>query len=161
MIGNRTMDFVNPGTGEIFGQVKMTSPEEVQQAIREMRTSFNIWSRKSIRERVRILRKYQKEVVDSLDEITYVINQDTGKSRLDALVEVFVSIDMLYQNLKRAPGWLKPRPVSRGLYVFKKSKIEHRPYGVVGVIVPWNYPFALAMPPPRYYPRCLPEIPLS
>jgi acyl-CoA reductase-like NAD-dependent aldehyde dehydrogenase len=37
--------------------------------------------------------------------------------------------------------------VARGLYVFKRCLVEPRPYGVVAVISPWNYPFALAMPP--------------
>jgi acyl-CoA reductase-like NAD-dependent aldehyde dehydrogenase len=146
-MGNRVMDYINPATGQKFGQIEMSDPEAVHQVVQEMRTSFNIWSSKTIRERISVLRKFQKEIIDSTDEITSVINQDSGKNRQDALIEVFITVDMLHQYLKRAPGWLKPRRVSRGLTIFKRTYVEPRPYGVVGVIVPWNYPFALAMPP--------------
>jgi acyl-CoA reductase-like NAD-dependent aldehyde dehydrogenase len=85
--------------------------------------------------------------LDSLDEITDILSQDCGKSRQDALIEVFITVDILDQYCKRAPDWLKREAVSPGLYLFKRCYVEHRPYGVVGIIAPWNYPFALSMVP--------------
>lgn len=137
----------NPATGEEFAQVVMATAEEVQQAHREMRAAFKVWSRTPVKERVRLLRKLQEVIIDSLDEITAVLCQDCGKSRQDALAEVFVTVDMLNMYLKFAPRWLRRQNVSSGLYIFKRCYLEPRPYGVVGVIAPWNYPFALSMPP--------------
>jgi len=95
---------------------------------------------------VHVLRKLQEEIIDSLDEITAVINQDTGKSRQDGLIEVMMTVDRLHQYYKNAPKWLQRRRVPPGLYVFKSYYTEPHPYGVVAVIGPWNYPFDLTMP---------------
>src|SRR5215510_16476235 len=141
------LPFINPATGTQFGEVRMTSPEAVQNAVQEMRQSFTIWSAKPVKERIRILRKFQTVLIDKRDEITNVLNQDCGKSRQDALIELFVTVDMLAQYCSQAPKWLKRKRVSSGLYLFKQCFVEHRPYGVVAVIAPWNYPLTLALPP--------------
>ncbi|MER2598064.1 MAG: aldehyde dehydrogenase family protein [Caldilineales bacterium] len=141
------LTFTNPATGAEFGQLAMTPVEEVEQKVAEMRAAFSIWNRKDVGERVAILRKFQKLLINSIDEITDVINQDCGKSRQDAMIEVFITVDMLDSYLRRARRWLQRYEVSSGLFIFKKCYVEPRPYGVVAVISPWNYPFALAMPP--------------
>jgi len=130
--------FTNPATGTKFGEVSMTPPEAVSNAVHEMRESFPGWSGKSLRERIRILRKFQTVLIDQRDQITNVLNQDCGKSRQDGLIELFVTVDMLSQYCSQAPKWLKTRRVSSGLYLFKRCFVEHRPYGVVAVIAPWN-----------------------
>jgi acyl-CoA reductase-like NAD-dependent aldehyde dehydrogenase len=141
------LPFVNPGTGEQFGQVPMASPEEVQKAVEEMRQSFQTWRRTSVKERVRILRKLQKLIIDSVDLISETVNMDTGKSRQDGMIEVFMMVDRLNQYCRRAPRWLRRRRVSSGLYIFKRYYSEPVPYGVVAVISPWNYPFDLMLSP--------------
>ncbi len=143
----RCLSFVNPATGETFGQLAMTPVAEVSQAVDEMRAAARWWRHIPAAERARILNRFQEVMIDARDEISAVINRNTGKSRQDALIEVFMVADLLHQYCLHAADWLKPEPVSRGLYLFKQPHIERRPYGVVGVIAPWNYPFALAMPP--------------
>ena len=139
--------FCNPATGKQFGEVLMASPEEVRRAMNEMRAAFPTWSAKSIKERIRILRKFQAVLLDAQDEITAVLNQDCGKNRQDALIELFVTVDMLSQYCAQAPRWLRRRRVSSGLYLFKQCYVDYRPHGVVAVISPWNYPLTLALPP--------------
>jgi acyl-CoA reductase-like NAD-dependent aldehyde dehydrogenase len=142
----KVLAFTNPATGEQFGELAMSTPDDVDQAVRELRAAAKAWGQRPVHERVRILRQLQKVMIDSLDEITAILNQDCGKSRQDALIEVFMSVDMLAQYCKRVPGWLRRERVSQGLYLLKRCYIEHRPYGVVAVISPWNYPFAISMP---------------
>ena len=137
----------NPATGEQFAQVPITTPPEVEQAHRELREALSAWSQKPVRERGRILGQFQAVLLDSLDEITATINRDNGKSRQDALLELFVTLDLLQQYRKNAPSWLARQRVPRGLALFKRCYVEYRPWGVVGVISPWNYPFALAVGP--------------
>jgi acyl-CoA reductase-like NAD-dependent aldehyde dehydrogenase len=141
------LSFVNPATGAKFGEVKITTPGAVQNAVDEMRQSFAIWSGKSVKERIRILRKFQTLLIDKRDEITTILNQDCGKSRQDGLIELFITVDMLAQYCSRAPKWLKRKRVSSGLYLFKQCFVEYRPHGVVAVIAPWNYPLTLSLPP--------------
>lgn len=144
---NKTLPFINPATGAKFGEVKPATPEAVESAVHEMRQSSAIWSKKPLRERIRILRKFQTLLIDKRDEITNVLNQDCGKSRQDGLLELLVTVDMLAQYCAQAPKWLKKKRVSSGLYLFKQCFVEYRPYGVVAVLAPWNYPFTLALPP--------------
>lgn len=141
------LKFTNPASGAIFGELPMATPADVEQAMTEMRAASRIWSRKDVAARVAILRKFQALLIDSMDEITDVINQDCGKSRQDAMIEVFITVDMLDTYLQHAKRWLQRYEVSSSLFFFKKCYVEPRPYGVVAVISPWNYPFALAMPP--------------
>jgi acyl-CoA reductase-like NAD-dependent aldehyde dehydrogenase len=147
MLERKVLPFINPATCEQFGQVAMALPEEVQQAVGELRLAQRDWSQKSVRERGKAMRKFLELMLDEVDEISAVITQDCGKSRQDALIEVFMTADLLYQYLKYAPRWLDRRTVPRGVFYFKRAYVEMKPYGVVGVIAPWNYPFALAMPP--------------
>ena len=140
------LTFINPATGEQFGEVSVTTDEQILSARREMEAASAIWAAKPVKERVRILRKFQEVIIDSLDEITEVINKDHGKSRQDAWVEVMMTVDKLHQYYKRAPNWLKRRSVPGGLYFFRKYSVVPRPYGVVGIIGPWNYPFELVVP---------------
>jgi acyl-CoA reductase-like NAD-dependent aldehyde dehydrogenase len=138
---------VNPATGEQFDQVPIATQAEIDLAFREMRQNFAIWQRKSVKERLRILRKFQAFIIDSIDIITKTINQDTGKSRQDALIEVMMTVDRLHQYYKQAPRWLARRRVPPGLYVFRRFYSEPRPFGVVAIIAPWNYPFDLTVSP--------------
>ncbi|MCP4428181.1 MAG: aldehyde dehydrogenase family protein [Chloroflexi bacterium] len=142
-----TIPFINPATGEQFGQVAMSGEEDIQQACKELRLNFEVWRRKPVTERVRILRRLQEVIIDSADEITAVINQDTGKSRQDALIEVIMVVDRMHNYYRHAESWLRRRRVPPGLYIFRKYYTEPHPFGVVAVLGPWNYPFDLSMSP--------------
>ena len=145
-----TIPFTNPATGEQFGSVPAASAAEVLAARKEMGAAAAIWAAKPVAERVRILRKLQTVMIDSLDEITAVINKDHGKSRQEALAEVFMTAEKLHLYYKKAPEWLSLRKVPRGLtFLLSLSRSyysEYMPYGVVAVIGPWNYPFELIVP---------------
>ncbi len=142
-----TLPFVNPATGEQFGQIAMATDEDIKQAHKELRLNFEVWRRKSVADRVRILRLLQEVIIDSVDEISAVINQDAGKSRQDGLIEVMMVVDRMHRYYRNAENWLHRRRVPPGLYIFRQYYTEPHPYGVVAVIGPWNYPFDLCMSP--------------
>lgn len=141
------LPFINPATGERFGQVAMATADDVTQVRREMAAAAADWSGKSVSERVKVVRKLQALIIDELDEITAVMNQDGGKSRQDALTELFMAVDLINQYCKNAPQWLAQQPISTGLQFFKRAYMAPEPYGVVAIIGPWNYPFVLLIPP--------------
>ncbi len=145
--GVETLPFTNPANGEQFGDVPMASSEEIGTAVEEMRQAFEIWRRKPVKERVRVMRKLQELIIDSVDLISEAINLDTGKSRQDGMIEVFIVVDRLNQYCRRAPKWLARKRVSPGLYFFNRHYTEPIPFGVVAVISPWNYPFDLMLSP--------------
>ena len=142
-----TLPFINPATGEQFGQVAMANDEDIRQAHKELRLNFEVWRRKPVADRVRILRLLQEVIIDSVDEISAVINQDTGKSRQDGLIEAMMVVDRMHRYYHNAERWLQRRRVPPGLYIFRQYYTEPHPYGVVAVIGPWNYPFDLCLSP--------------
>lgn len=141
------MEFINPATGQKFGEVRMATAADVARARREMAVMQPEWGAKSVKERARIVKKLQGVILDATDEITAVVNQDHGKSRLDALHEVFMTIEKVHHYCAHAPQWLARERVPRGLYFFKRFYADREPYGVVGIIGPWNYPIDLMIPP--------------
>jgi acyl-CoA reductase-like NAD-dependent aldehyde dehydrogenase len=142
-----TISALNPATGEHLLEVAMSTPSEISAARDELQRLFPIWSGKPLAERIRILRQFQSVIVDAVDEITDVINRDCGKTRQDALIELFITLDLLNEYLKKAPAWLADRNVPTGIYVMKHAYVEQRPYGVTAIIGPWNYPFVLTVSP--------------
>lgn len=142
-----TIRCINPGTGEQFAEVTMATAMQVAQARQEMAAAAQVWRQKPVAERVRIVRQLQSLIIEEMDELTAVINQDGGKSRQDALTELFVTVDIMNQYRHHAAKWLRPRRAASGLQLFKRGRVERRPYGVVAVISPWNYPFILTMQP--------------
>jgi acyl-CoA reductase-like NAD-dependent aldehyde dehydrogenase len=141
------LKFTNPASGEDFGSVPMATPTQVAQTVVEMKAAQRVWGRKSVPERVRILRKLRAVIVDAVDEISYVVGQDTGKNRQDVLIEIFTTLDKLNVNLKYARTWLQTERVPRGFLFFQRLYSVPRPFGCVAVISPWNYPFVLSVPP--------------
>lgn len=143
----RTIECRNPATGDYLGTVVMATPEQVAIARRDMGHAAALWSAKPLAERVRILRRFKALLIDADDEITAIVSKDTGKSRQDALAEVFITVDILHRTLNNAARWLKREWVFPGLYMSKLCYTERRPYGAVAVISPWNFPFMLTMQP--------------
>ncbi len=84
------------------------------------------------------------------DEIISAISEDFGNrsSHESTLAEIFTTISGIKHSKSHLKKWMAPRrrPVS---WVFKpaKARIQYQPLGVVGIIVPWNYPINLAMLP--------------
>lgn len=147
MFEKRMLACINPATGEKVDEFPMSTADDALQARQEMGVAAKIWARKPVKKRVRILRQFQKLLIDSADQITETLNIDCGKSRQDALIELFITVNLLDEYCKKAETWLRRRRVSPGLYMFKTCYVEQRPYGVVAVIGPWNYPFVLTVPP--------------
>lgn len=143
---NGVLPFVNPATGERFGEILMATPEEIARAHAEMRQSLPIWRAKTPRERAQIVKQLQKVLVQYADEIARTMNQDTGKSMQEGVGEVLLVADKLHNYCKEAPKWLAREAIPRGLYFFRRYYTEPQPFGVVLVIGPWNLPLDLTMP---------------
>ncbi len=143
---SRTLDFVNPATGERFGGVRMATAAEVADARRELGALAPEWAATPLKTRIKLLRQLQKELIDAQDEIAAVINRDNGKSKQDAQAEVIMTVAKLDLYTKKAPQWLARESRPRGIFFFRSYYTEPQPYGTVAVIGPWNYPFDLTLP---------------
>jgi acyl-CoA reductase-like NAD-dependent aldehyde dehydrogenase len=136
----------SPGTGEILGYSPLTDLQELEHIISRAKLAQKSWSKLEVSERVRYMLQVRDYLVQHGAEISEVISKDNGKTRVDALAtEVLPAAMAVSYYAKHVKKYLKTRYVCPGntLLLNKISKIVRVPYGVVGVISPWNYPFAI------------------
>ena len=138
-------EVIAPATGETLGTVPECTPEDVGTAFERARAAQHAWADRPLEERVAVLRRVADAVLDEQSWLTDVLQAETGKSRADAVEEVFdIAVNARYYA-SRADDFLEPTR-RRGAVPFLTKTVEHHhPKGVVGLIVPWNYPLTLAV----------------
>src|SRR5881396_3736875 len=98
------------------------------------------------RRRVEILREFQRLLCKKKSDIARLITREAGKPYVEALLtEVLVVLDAARFCIENAYSFLRDEPVPhRNLAMKTKAgRILREPYGVIGVISPWNYPFSI------------------
>jgi acyl-CoA reductase-like NAD-dependent aldehyde dehydrogenase len=140
---------INPATLEVLGTVPEHGEAEVRQAVQRARAAFRAWSTRSFAERREDMLAVRDHLLDRADDVVNAITAETGKTRFDALmIEVLVTADLIGHYARHGERILRPERVSAGTFApLKRGRIEYEPLGVVAVISPWNYPFALTMTP--------------
>jgi len=138
---------INPATGEEINKVPILNKDQVEEIVLRAKKYFPIWSKLSLKERAKYLRKLQKQIIKDMDELVDTICKETGKTEMDGIVEIFTVAEHLNYIVKKGPKYLKDEPRSVGIFVHKKAYVSYHPKGVVGVISPWNYPFILTAGP--------------
>ena len=136
----------NPATGEILGYSPLTSLEELKTIIAKARVAQQSWAALPIQQRAKYVLRVRDYLIENGEKIVEVISQDNGKTRVDGLAtEVLPAAMAVNYYAKHAKKFLRARHIRPGniLLWHKISKIIRMPYGVVGVISPWNYPFAI------------------
>ncbi len=148
--GRRRLGLSSPATREPVGEITVATPEDVRLAIERARKAQPAWAAKSIEERVAIISKAIDVLIAHQEDVVRTVRAETGKPRPEALaIEILPSCDFINYWCGRAPKDLADE--WRGLHGYlrpmKKLLMMYRPLGVVGVITPWNGPFALSMNP--------------
>lgn len=102
-----------------------------------------------VRERLVYVRRLNELVRDEREAIVTRIQQETGKSRTDALIsEIFPLLEHFEFLIKYAEKALADETVPTPLAMMgKKSRVYYEPLGTILVISPWNYPFYQALTP--------------
>jgi acyl-CoA reductase-like NAD-dependent aldehyde dehydrogenase len=137
----RQIDCHNPATGERLGQVTAAGPAKVAQVVREAREAQKAFAQSGFAVRRRVLKRLRTALIEQADALCELICQVSGKTREHALVgEIWPMCEKLTWTLKHGEQHLKPEKVSSGLLVHKSARLEYQPLGVVGAIIPWNYP---------------------
>lgn len=147
-VSENTIRVVSPATQELVGEVPIGGEAEVRQAVARAREAARVWGTIPVKERVRHLRRVLDAIIDRSDEIVDTLCQECGKTRIEALSSDVVTVadlgEYYARNVERV---LAPQACDTGLLKNKKAYKIYQPYGVVGVISPWNFPFTLSAGP--------------
>ncbi|KUO62415.1 hypothetical protein APF79_07860 [bacterium BRH_c32] len=143
---NETTKCLNPITGELLNEMPLTDINEFKGTIENARNAQKKWSEISVNERIKYVIRIREFIIDNSDLIAKTISQDNGKNLVDSLAtEIIPAAMAVTYYCNNAKKFLKTEKVSGGNIAFinKRSKIQRVPYGVIGIISPWNYPFAI------------------
>ncbi len=131
----------DPRTGEVVGHHRVHGADEVAATVVRARQAATWWGGLGFAERRRRLRAWRALLARRIDELAAVISAETGKPRDDARLEIVLVVDHLDWAARNAEKVLGRRKVAAGLLMANEAAtLEYQPYGVVGVIGPWNYP---------------------
>ncbi len=134
---------INPATEEAMAEVRSASTEQVHEAARSSRSAFKEWKRLPAPERGELLKELAKWITDHTDSLARTLTREGGKPLVENKDEMGWCAGVLefYATLGRLErGRVVPSGETGQLNLVIKE-----PYGVVGAIVPWNYPLLLLM----------------
>jgi acyl-CoA reductase-like NAD-dependent aldehyde dehydrogenase len=133
-------DVINPATEEPVASVTATSAAETDEAIAIAVSAFDTWRKMAPGDRAMLLRQFAASVDGALDELADIEVRNSGHPMASARWEAGNVRDVL-NYYSAAPERLLGQqiPVAGGV-----DMTFHEPLGVVGVIVPWNFPMPIA-----------------
>jgi acyl-CoA reductase-like NAD-dependent aldehyde dehydrogenase len=136
--GDLTMDVVNPATEEKLADCPRASESQLNAAVAAAKAAFPTWSKTAIDERKAVVLKIADVVEANAAELAQLLTKEQGKPLEDATTEVygmaafcryFTSLDLPVEVLEDSEG--------------RRVEVHCNPLGVVGAIVPWNFPLIL------------------
>ncbi|MDG1705011.1 MAG: aldehyde dehydrogenase family protein [Pseudomonadales bacterium] len=136
--GDLTMDVVNPATEEKLADCPRASESQLNAAVAAAKAAFPTWSKTAIDERKAVVLKIADVVEANAAELAQLLTKEQGKPLEDATTEVygmaafcryFTSLDLPVEVLEDSEG--------------RRVEVHRNPLGVVGAIVPWNFPLIL------------------
>lgn len=151
-IGGRLLDTgaagkfesVNPATGQVLGSVAHCGPQDVDAAVKAARRSFESgsWSRAAPDERKSVLLKLAELVRAHKDQLAVLESIDSGKTIRDCLHEIGNEVPTFFQWYAELidKSFGKVAPTADNVV----AMIVKEPVGVVGLVLPWNFPLLMA-----------------
>ncbi len=142
----RKIASTNPATGEALREFECASEGDVHTAVAQAREAQPAWAALGVRKRIAILREFQILLYRKKSEVAQLVTREAGKPYVEALLtEVLVVLDAARFLIDNAYRLLQDEPVPHGNLAMKTKSghLVREPYGVIGIISPWNYPFSI------------------
>ena len=137
-----TLDSKNPANGEHLAKIADATEEDVNDAVRAAREAFKKFKHTTVSERAKLLNKIADIIDENKEHLAKVESMDNGKPIRETL-----NVDILFaaEHFRYFAGVIMGEEGSANVLDEKQLSIVLRePIGVVGQIVPWNFPFLMA-----------------
>ncbi len=131
---------LNPATGDVVGEVPVTSPDEVQTAVHRARSAQPAWAALGLEARARVLKRAADIFTERVDMHAELMTREQGKPLREARAEARGLGSGLAHEVDEMVEALAPDLIESGGH---RSTIYHDPLGVVGAITPWNFPMSM------------------
>ena len=137
----KTFPVENPFNQQIISHVPDSDNHDVNEAVSAANTAYNDWHKMSASERRDLMKELANKSRENANELAKTISMEMGKPFPEALDEIDTVADFLdyYGELARDEVGRIVAPVDRNTM----SLVRYESIGVIGCIIPWNYPLAL------------------
>ncbi len=142
-VSGKTFATVNPATGETICQVAEGDKADIDLAVKAARKAFEEgpWSKMNASDRGRLLNKLADLIEENADELVALESLDNGKPLADSRT---ADLPLTIKCYRYYAGWAdkihgKTIPVEGNYFCYTR----HEPLGVVGQIIPWNFPLLM------------------
>ncbi|PIQ89206.1 MAG: aldehyde dehydrogenase [Candidatus Omnitrophica bacterium CG11_big_fil_rev_8_21_14_0_20_42_13] len=144
MYNKKNIASINPSTGEIITQFPALSARETEEAIKAARGAFDNgdWPKMPLIERAPYLQKIAQIIREKADELAKLESQDTGKTIKQTTFIDIPTAASAFEYFAAAATEIKGETIPTHNPALSFTLRE--PMGVVGQIIPWNYPFLMA-----------------
>lgn len=136
------LDVISPVTGKVFTSVPRSTAEDVELALDAAHAAKDAWGKTTVAERAKILNKIADRVEDNLEMIAVAETWDNGKAVRETLN---ADIPLLVDHFRYFAGAIRSQ--EGGISEIDQDTVAyhfHEPLGVVGQIIPWNFPLLMA-----------------
>jgi len=143
--GGATYKLTEVYTGEVITALPQSSQQDIEQAYVDARRAQQVWSAWPLDRRLDVMKRFHALVLERHEVITDLMQAEVGKARRMAFEEVCDVAMTTSHYLKNAKRILAEKKHG-GVVPFVSTSTEVRvPKGVVGLISPWNFPFAISL----------------
>ncbi|MCM3236665.1 aldehyde dehydrogenase family protein [Heyndrickxia oleronia] len=144
-VSGKTFDTPNPATGEVLATVYEAGAEDIDRAVKAARTAFDQgkWSKMSAAARGRLMYKLADLMEENKEALAQLETLDNGKPINETMN---ADVPLAIEHMRYYAGWTnkitgQTIPVSGPFFNYTR----HEAVGVVGQIIPWNFPLLMAM----------------
>jgi betaine-aldehyde dehydrogenase len=139
--GHDVLEVINPATEAILAQVSVGDSVAVTQAVDAASRAFAEWSHSTGRERGALLRKIAEGVREQREPLMQLQSSNNGKPLFEAGIDVddVIATFEYYAGVADEMDASQDHPVALPSDAFS-ARLRREPCGVVGLIVPWNFP---------------------
>src|SRR3954447_26917994 len=143
-ISGKTFETINPATGDLLASVAEADAADVDLAVKAARKAFHaksLWRRMSASDRGKLLNKLADLIEENADELALLESIDNGKPRHVART---ADLPLVIACYRYYAGWAdkiqgKTIPINGDYFCYTR----HEPVGVVGQVIPWNFPLLM------------------
>lgn len=139
--GTETIASSDVATGARLAAFPIFVGTDVDRAVHNARVAAEVWSSAGYAFRRRAMLNWAREIVTRSSELVSAIGSENGKPADDAYMELVIAVEHIAWAARNAERVLRSRKARSGVLMANFSaSVHHEPYGVVGIISPWNYP---------------------
>ncbi|WAT30494.1 aldehyde dehydrogenase family protein [Pseudomonas sp. GXZC] len=139
--GLASLEVINPATEAVLAHVSVGDASTVTQAVDAASAAFIDWSKSTGRDRAALLRKIAQGVSEQREQLMHLQSSNNGKPLFEAAIDVddVIATFDYYASVAEAMDASQDSPVALPSADFS-ARLRREPCGVVGLIVPWNFP---------------------